>query len=187
MNQVKELTAEEALASKDRVIRTYSGRYIDVFDPNPDDILLEDIFHGLALESRWGNQCPHFYSVAQHSVLTAQIVKNTIDPKLALEALLHDASEAYLHDMPKPIKNAMPDYRMIEDGLMGIIAKKFGFNWPLDPAVHAVDGDMLKLEWNALMVSDIPDYSRLGGSPWDPVDSEAAIRQMYYELTDGTI
>lgn len=65
---------------------------------------------------------------------------------------MHDASEAYLTDMPSPIKKKMPQYKEIEDGLMKVIAEKFGFQYPLPDEVHKADAKMLKIEWNLLVI-----------------------------------
>ncbi|HET8885571.1 MAG TPA: hypothetical protein VFM70_04370 [Salinimicrobium sp.] len=129
-------------------IRTSSGIYINVFEPTEEMICIEDIAHSLAHQCRFGGHLPEFYSVAQHSVLCSLMVPE----KLKLQALLHDASEAYLLDMPKPIKERLPDYKKIEDNLMQVIAKKFGFSYPLGKEVKAADGRLLEMEWNDLML-----------------------------------
>ena len=107
-------------------IRTFTGLYIDVFEPKPEMICIEDIAHGLSMQCRFGGQLPKFYSVAQHSIHCSEIVSD----HLKLEALLHDASEAYLLDIPSPIKNRMPEYKAVEDRLMKAIAAKLGTKIP---------------------------------------------------------
>lgn len=129
-------------------IRTFSGQYVNVFDPDPDTILIEDIAHALSQQCRFGGHLPEFYSVAQHSVLCAVAVP----PEHALAALLHDASEAYMLDIPSPIKNRLPDYKKYEDNLMQVIAKKFGFQYPLHEEVKQADKLLLEWEWDVLML-----------------------------------
>lgn len=143
-------------------IRTHSGRYLNVFDPNPDDILIEDIAHALSFQPRFGGHLPKFYSVAQHSVLCAEIAA----PPDQFASLMHDASEAYLCDIPRPIKQHMPEYKKIEDKLQSIIAAKFGFEYPHSAEVHRVDNLLLQIEWETLMLSVV---SELGAiiTPWD--------------------
>ena len=102
-------------------ILTASARHFDYLDPRPDDIYILDIAQGLANECRYAGQARHFYSVAQHAWLTSQIV----DPEYALEALLHDASEAYCKDIPRPLKELLPDYREIEARVDGTIRATF--------------------------------------------------------------
>ena len=85
------------------VIRTYTGKYINVFDPDPEMIDIEDIAHSLSNTCRWGGHCRKFYSVAQHSVMVVDWLPVS-DSKLRLAGLMHDATEAYLTDLSKPIK-----------------------------------------------------------------------------------
>src|SRR5690606_26745918 len=100
-------------------IRTFTGQYINVFDPKPDLIRIEDIAHALSQMPRFGGHLPVFYSVAQHSLACAHKVSS----RNALAALLHDASEAYLMDIPKPIKNNLHNYKETEHALMEVIAQ----------------------------------------------------------------
>lgn len=164
-------------------ILTYSGVLLDVFNPDPNLVNAIDFIHGLAMECRWGNQCPHFYSVAQHSVLASDMVP----PEFALTALLHDTAEAYMHDMPRPIKSQLPKYKEAEKNLLELIVKKYGGIWPLPPEVKEVDDLLLNIEWNSLMISDIPDYSQLGGSPWEPREAEEIFQNRWIELTGGLL
>lgn len=102
-------------------ICTYTGKTICLTDPDPEDICLEDIAHGLANLCRFNGQCSRFYSVAHHTMLVSVLVAPTFAP----EALLHDAAEAYLGDMTRPLK-ALPDmhqFRQIEEMMRRTIAK----------------------------------------------------------------
>ena len=131
-----------------RSIRTNSGKYVNVFDPDPDTLLIEDIAHAQSNQPRFGGHLPKFYSVAQHSYLCYCIAPE--DEKY--DALMHDSSEAYLLDMPKPIKIELPDYNRIEENLMNILAKKFKFIYPKSPVVEKIDHYLLEWEWNVLML-----------------------------------
>jgi hypothetical protein len=138
------MIAEENLYTPD-CIRTASGIYMNVFEPTPEMVCIEDIAHALTYQCRFGGHLPTFYSVAHHSLNCSYLID---EPELKLAALLHDASEAYLLDIPRPIKQRLRDYKEIEDGLMRVIANKFGFEWPLHPEVKKVDEIMLQLEWD---------------------------------------
>lgn len=90
---------------------SYSGRVISLKNPEPDQFSLIDIAHGLSRQFRYNGLTVKPYTVAQHSTIVARMCT---DPKSALLAMLHDASEAYLHDIPTPLKQILPDYRKIE-------------------------------------------------------------------------
>lgn len=141
--------SNENLYTKD-CIRTYTGIYMNVFEPTEEMICIEDIAHSLSFMPRFAGHLPKFYSVAQHCILSSYFVKN----ELKMAALLHDASEAYLMDMPKPIKERMPIYQEIEANLMTVIARKFGFAYPLHPDVKTSDKTMLEWEWKRLMLNE---------------------------------
>lgn len=136
-------------------IRTVSGRYVNIFDPKPEMIHIEDIAHSLSMQCRFGGHLPKYYSVAQHSILVA----NLVPEEHFVSAIMHDASEAYLLDIPTPIKRKLTNYKEIEDNLMKVIAKKYQFEWPLCKEVKEADEIMLVCEWNGLMLgkpSNVP-------------------------------
>ena len=109
-----------------------SGRRLDLLDPSPMDIEIEDIAHGLARVARWNGQTvgEHAFSVAQHSIVVEEIVAHIqpdIAPRWRLAALLHDASEYVIGDMISPFKTALGiDYHKFEDRLEAAIHLRFG-------------------------------------------------------------
>ncbi len=112
--------------------RMLSGRRLDLLDPSPLDIEIEDIAHGLARVARWNGQTvgEHAFSVAQHSVVVEEItahIQPDLDPRWRLAALLHDASEYVIGDMISPFKAALGvDYRTFEERLETAIHLRFG-------------------------------------------------------------
>jgi hypothetical protein len=132
------------------VIRTYTGKMFNVFEPDPDLICIEDIAHALSNLCRFGGHTRLFYSVAQHSIRVA----NEVSPANKMAALLHDASEAYMLDITRPIKYFIPKYREYEMNLMLTIAEVFDFEYPLKNEIILADNLLLDVEWNDLMVSD---------------------------------
>lgn len=112
--------------------RMLSGRRLDLLDPTPMDIEIEDIAHGLAFVARWNGQTrgDWAYSVAEHSVLVEQIFRQLYpsEPiKWQLAALLHDAPEYVIGDMISPVKAAIgPDYGDLDDRLTAAIHIRFG-------------------------------------------------------------
>ena len=138
------------LVNDDPVIRTYTGRWFNVFEPDPESIHIKDIAKSLSKQCRFGGHTRLFYSVAEHSIECSYLVPD--EHKLA--ALLHDASEAYLIDVPRPIKKKLIGYKEIEDGVMTAIAHKFGFDYPFHPSVKQADEERLEVEWSQLMVKE---------------------------------
>jgi hypothetical protein len=142
-------------------MRTVSGLYIDVFNPDPADIDIMDIAIGLSHCCRWGGQLRQHYSVAQHSVICSHLLED-YDEEMRLAGLMHDAAEAYMCDLPYPIKAMLPEYKAVENGLLKAIAKKFGFGFPLPAPVKQADTVMLHVEWDTIVLkADEYDWSRL--------------------------
>jgi 5'-deoxynucleotidase YfbR-like HD superfamily hydrolase len=112
--------------------RMLSGRRLDLLDPTPMDIEIEDIAHGLAFVARWNGQTigDYAYSVAEHSLLVEDLFGMLVpqaDPKWRLAALLHDAPEYVIGDMISPVKNAVGrGYEVLDDRLAAAIHIKFG-------------------------------------------------------------
>jgi len=128
-------------------IRTFTGTDFTVFDPKPEQIFIEDIAHALSQLCRYGGHCDPFYSVAQHSIIASYL----IEPKFALDALCHDFSEAYIMDLPRPIKYQIPEFINIENKIYEVIAQKFNLTFPIPEEVHIIDNDMIKYEWDFFM------------------------------------
>lgn len=93
----------------ERVVQTYTGKYVDILDPDPSQICIEDIAHSLSLINRFNGHSIVPYSVGRHSI---EVSKHFTDPKERLIGLMHDAAEAYMGDIPKPIKK---DFRILID------------------------------------------------------------------------
>lgn len=106
-------------------VPTVSGRVVNIVDPHPASIHIRDIAVGLCNTCRYAGQIEQFYSVAQHSVLVSLLVP----PALAQHGLLHDAAEAYLHDLAPAVKFLVgPLYRPVEDRLQDVIYAAFGLS-----------------------------------------------------------
>ncbi len=124
-------------------IRTWTGAEIDPFDPDPLAINIEDIAHALARTCRYGGHVEGFLSVASHSLMVVEcLARNLGSPEARLRGLLHDASEAYIGDLPRPLKNnplARP-FLVAEAALEDVIADVFRLSRPLvTPAVKDAD------------------------------------------------
>src|SRR3954447_26482910 len=110
-------------------LQTVSGRRVNPFDPDPSQLDLGDIARALANVCRFGGHCRSFYSVAQHSVIVSELVEQRGgDVEDAFAALMHDATEAYLGDMPHPIKHRSPlgeAFKAAEDHLEQVLRTHF--------------------------------------------------------------
>ena len=142
--------------------RMLSGRRLDLLDPSPVDIEIGDIAHGLARLARWNGQTdgPHAFSVAQHCLLVAAIVrrlKPALDVRFELAALLHDAPEYVVGDLISPFKAAVGiDYKAFELRLLSSIHIRFGL-----PA--ALPDTMTKLIKRADRIAAFYEATRLAG------------------------
>ena len=137
-------------------ITTFTGKRFYLLNPIVEDIDIADIAHATAMLTRWTGHTLYHYSVAQHSVYCSMIVA----PEFAFEALMHDASEAYMNDMNRPLKHyteAGVAYRRQEAVVQGAIRKRFGLLEVEPPEVKAADNQMLFAEKAQIM----------HGAPWD--------------------
>lgn len=128
-------------------ILTCSGQRFDLLAPRAELISTIDIAHALAHICRFGGHTRQHYSVAQHSLLVASIVP----PGLQLTALLHDATEAYVGDLVRPLKALLPDYSEIEHGIWLAICDRFNLDPKLPTSIHEADMIALATERRDLM------------------------------------
>jgi uncharacterized protein len=131
-------------------IETFTGHWFDILDPQSDQIDIESISHSLSMLCRFTGHVRHFYSVGQHSWLGSYLVPE----EDALEFLLHDASEAFIGDMNRPLKHmtaAGGPYREVEAKIMQAIRRKFGLPLTQSESIHRVDNEMLYAEKAQLM------------------------------------
>lgn len=112
-----------------------NGDFFDFKDPRNHNYDIRAIAHALSNLCRYTGHSKRFYSVAEHSVIVSRLV----EPKYALEGLMHDASEAYCGDVASPLKRLLPGYSKIEEGVQEAIAMYFGLQWPFPKEVHDAD------------------------------------------------
>lgn len=167
-------------------MQTYTGRQFYPLDPRAEDIDILDIAHSLSMQCRYNGHVQAFMSVAEHCVLMSGLVSK----ENALWALLHDATEAYVGDMIRPLKLHMPEYRAIEDKIMLAIAKRFGIADQMPEEVHEADSRILLDERAALLGEPAGDWGLSGLEPfdveiqaWSPIEAEAKYMTRYLELT----
>jgi len=156
------------------VLTTNSGVLIDVFNPKPADIDIEDIAHALSNLCRFGGHCNEFFSVAEHSVDVSYLSENP------LEGLLHDASEAYFIDLPRPIKNMFPEYRKAEKKMLEFILNKFKLTYPMSKDTKRADNDALRVEFKRLFAHGDRNFK-----PKSPKEAKELFLLRFNELTNN--
>lgn len=176
-------------------IQLVSGEPFWPLDPRPEEIEVGDIAWALSMLCRYGGHCTRFYSVAEHSVL----VSRQVPPEHALWGLLHDATEAYMVDLPRPVKRCLPDYSRHEDALAEVIADRFGLPWPMPAAVKEADTGALLIERAQLMTDSRLQWGYPGARAeaewatriarteldcWPPDEAHAAFLRRWAELVE---
>lgn len=134
--------------------QTYTGRKVWPLRMWPGDFDLHDIAHALSLKCRFGGHCISFYSVAEHSVRIAGVLRGQGEVvKVKRWGLMHDAVEAYLGDVASPVKRApeLDGYRLAEEYDLKMLAERYALGWPIPAAVHVADLRMLMTEARDLM------------------------------------
>ena len=171
--------------------RTYTDRNVDLFDPKTSEISIFDIARSLSQLCRFLGHTTRFYSVAQHSILVSQLVPD----EDALWGLLHDASEAYTGDLPRPFKNLpeMLQYRIAEGRLMVTICDRYSLRPEMPRSVELADRAMLATEFRDVTTKSDLDWIKnecglaplpnLKIEPWLPKVAETRFLGRFTELT----
>jgi hypothetical protein len=180
-------------------IQTFTGKMFYPLRPVVRDICIEDIAHALSHQCRFSGHTRHHYSVAQHSVHVYQAVKSSRRwpapaDKLLRWALLHDASEAYLVDLPSPLKASStlgPAYETAEKRLMRAVCRKFQMPQKMPDEIKLADLQVLAAEARDLMTPNAY-WGKLGVTPWhatvhpwQPEVAKATFLKVYREIAAG--
>lgn len=173
-------------------IQTASGRKVFPLSLRPADVYLADIAHSLSNQCRFTGHTKWHYSVAQHSIL----VSLHCDPAVAMWGLLHDASEAYLSDIPRPLK-ALPGfgdvYLAAERVAMDAVCDHFGLSHGMPASVEHADREALATEKRDVMGPEpeawmpMPDPWRERIKRWSPARAEREFLGRYFDIVAGMV
>lgn len=166
-----------------------SGAPFYPLEAKPDDIEIEDIAHALGMVCRYAGHCREFYSVAEHSV----IMSHTVDPEHALWALLHDATEAYIGDLVRPLKHEIRAYMSVESRLAEAIAIKFDLPGSMPEQVKEHDTRIVVDEMEQIMAPPrqpwpmLEGYAPLGITlhKWSPDTAGRMFLARFNQLTEN--
>ncbi len=155
-----------------------SGMYFDYLNPSEEIICIEDIAHGLANTCRFGGQSLQYYSVAQHSVLVSENVPDDFQ----FDALMHDAAEAYIGDVVSPLKHLLPEFKVVEDRVEAVIAKKFKLKLPWHHSIKFADLRLLRTEQRDITSGHAHNWNGLDQYPPLEEKIEPLLPREAYEL-----
>ena len=179
-------SVQEFFSNGNDVIRTFTGRFVDPFNMSTDDVDLEDIAHGLANIRRFGGQTRKPISVLSHIYFGYQYLLWEGDAPRTdeemLHWLLHDAAEAYIGDIPSPIKNRLYDFQSLESGLKSVIYQKFEVKSGVPYFVSVVDEFMLKQEVTYMVIDRFPKLKKSELRRW----FMETVLKHYYSMVPGT-
>jgi uncharacterized protein len=173
-------------------LQTVSGRWVNPFDPDPSQLDAGDIARALANQCRFGGHSRVFYSVAQHAVIVSELVEQRGgDVEDVFAALMHDATEAYLGDMPHPLKHRSPlgaAFKLAEDHLERALRERFRIRADV-PEIKRADRALLATERRAFSAEDW-HWPELDGvepldvelTAWAPDEAAEAFARRYAEL-----
>ncbi len=162
-------------------IETFTGRQFWPLDPRAEDVCIEDIAHALSLLCRFNGQCKCFYSVGEHSLLCSEMaLKQGMGRRMELLALLHDAAEAYISDVSRPVKPYVHNFNQIEEQVQKAVFDAFSIPEPDEDEkrlIEEIDLKVLAVEANVLMPFNnwelpYPPTNRLAINALNPDDTE---------------
>jgi hypothetical protein len=172
---------------EDGWMETFTGKKFTFQKPTPEIICIRDIAHALALLTRYNGHTIKFYSVAEHCVLLTRYMRKKGYPtRMLMTCLLHDAAEAYIGDMPRPVKVRLPSFKRVENVIAKVISEKYHLYWPEPKALKSVDRRALTDERaqamppsnNHWMADDLEPIG-IELKFWSPAQAEAKFMGQY--------
>lgn len=170
-------------------IQTYTGKQYWPIDPKPEDVDIRDIAHALSMLCRFGGHCIRFYSVAEHSVHIARWLYPRHGAYVALCGLLHDGTEPYVTDVPRPLKPSLAGYKKIEQRNWVAVALALGLPEELPPIIKEADSRALTDEAQQNMAVCVAEWSAMPEplgfklEYWDSEQAELEFLAAFHELS----
>lgn len=167
-------------SKKRNFMLTHTGQKFDPLALDPAIFDIRDIGRALAYQCRYNGHLPCFYSIAQHSVMVADMLPD----ELKQWGLLHDATEAYMGDVVFPVKALLPEFKSIENKVLACIVEKFGLN-PKDEPKEVKQADLVALAWemwNFNFGSVDVEFPHERFDPWSPDEAHAKFMRKAAEL-----
>ena len=156
MNMIKSVIGVRV--AKGPSIMLASGKWFDFLNPHGSEFDIEDIAHALSNVCRYAGQCNKFYSVAEHSLIVSEQVSD-----FAYEALLHDAAEAFMGDITRPLKQLVPEFKRLEAEIEKAIEERFNLRKDYRSVVKQADLRVLAAEQAQIMAVGCADWAREAG------------------------
>ena len=173
-------------------VETYTGRQFHVLDPKPEMVTIIDIAHALSNQCRYSGHTKTFYSTAQHCCLLTDYATGVLKASAldCLQILIHDAAEAFLVDMPRPIKQHMPAFREMDYAVQKVVRTWLGFDdIPFPPWQDEIDSLIIHDERTQLMSDSGNDWQHRGAPlgirirPWTSLWAEKQFLMRYAALS----
>lgn len=137
-------------------IGLYSGKRFYALDPKVEDITVDDVAHSLSNLCRFTGHSERFYSVGEHSIRCSELAEALgLSPKMQMYALFHDASESIVNDLARPVKQNVPQYKVIEDKIMKVIWELLDLEEPTEE-----EYEILKKIDNTLLINEMKTLTK---------------------------
>jgi hypothetical protein len=204
MDHSRYFSADPNAGSRGGWNEMYTGTRFYTFDPAPEDVKIDDIAHSLGLQCRYNGNCHSFYSVAEHCCLLSDFVRcrgwhgilgqaGQLEFKYdALIALMHDAAEAYIGDLIRPVKHRMPPFRELEATIEAVVFPALGLPPELPTWMRELDSRILCDERAQVMLTQHNEWSTDELEPlgvtirfWSPARGEFEFMRRFFELSGG--
>lgn len=152
-------------------VTTFTGKRFDILNPRVQDVCIQDIIVSLSRQNRFNGHTHYEYNVAEHSVWVSMKCEDESGGDLSLAAcgLMHDAAEAYIGDIVRPVRALFKELKAIELAILEVIFEKYGLQWPIPDKVFAIDDRMLMTERRDLISPEAHEWWPETAQPYEMI------------------